>query len=282
MAQSAFTIIRSAFLDFDEVNLGCLVPDTTNPVQDFWPEKPETLLADQVGKRTITNLRELLGENKYAGVRTRLSHLFSTGVRGERGQSFELIAPTSTLYSLKHPRSYFTRLCGDDNTKKWMEETLRVSPIFLVVGLVTVTHAHVRDGHHKSKEASVGVEVPITEALTSGASAIVPFANVLDVGLEVSGGTISTKSTSFFAAGERIIGVQYRKVHFRLFSRSNVEEAKLKSNQWTMFLGGDRAGSDEIIEADLQDSTDLDDLELEDDDSYDAAIADDAFVFLDL
>jgi len=39
-----------------------------------------------------------------------------------------------------------------------------------------------------------------------------------------------------------------------------VEDVTLKPNQWTMFLGGDRAGSENILEADLQDSMDLEDF----------------------
>ena len=278
MAPSALTVIRSAFLDLEEVAIGCLVPDILNPGQDYWPENPTPPPPDQVTTRTVENLRELLSDEKHVGLRTKLTHLFSGDVLHKTESKFELKTSKSTGYFLKQPRSTFLRLCRAEDTKKWIEETLRHSPIFFVVGLVTVTHAKVDRGHSHSKDYKSSAHVPLSSLVSSGITDILPNANVLDVGGAISLGDKSKGSSSFIAPGERVIGVQYRKVHFHLFSKNKVEEATLKPNQWTMFLGGDRAGSDNILEADLQDSLDREDLEVEEND-VDAIIDDDMFVF---
>jgi len=280
MPPSALTVIRSAFLDLQEVAIGCLVPDVLNPGQDYWPEKPAPPAPDQITKRTIENFRELLSDEKHIGLRTKLTHLFSGDVVHKTESKFEIKTPKSTAYLLKQPRSMFLRLCQEDDTKKWMEETLQDSPIFFVVGLVTVTHAEVDRDQSHSKDYKTSAEVPVSSLLSSGITDIFPNANVLDVGGAVSLGDMSRRSSSFVAPGERVIGVQYRKVHFHLFSENKVEDATLKPNQWTMFLGGDRAGSDNILEADLQDSTDLEDLEVEDN-AFDMVLDEDKFVFKD-
>jgi len=77
---------------------------------------------------------------------------------------------------------------------------------------------------------------------------------------------VPIQSLHFIATGERIIGIQYRNVHFSLFSLMNkVEEATLERNQWRMLLGGDRSEVEDSLEAVLHDSMVPDDLELDDD-----------------
>src|SRR6266496_4866567 len=132
MAPSALTIIRDAFLELEEVPFGCLVPDVTNPSQDYWPEQQVSLSPDQISSRSITNLRQLLANEKRAGVGAKLTHFFGENIKGQVESSFELRATKSTAYFLKHPKSHFMRLCHDETTKRWMEDTIRYSPIFLV------------------------------------------------------------------------------------------------------------------------------------------------------
>jgi hypothetical protein len=280
MPLSALTVIRGAFLDLEEVAIGCLVPDVLNPGQDYWPEKPVPPTPDQVTKRTIENLRELISDEKHAGLRTKLTHFFSSDIVHKTESKFEINTPKSTGYFLKQPRSLFLHLCQEEETKKWIEETLRDNPIFFVVGLVTVTQAKVDSGQSHSKDYKTLAELPVSSIVSSGIADIFPNANVLDVGGAVSFGDMSRRSSSFLAPGERVIGVQYRKVHFHLFSENKVQDATLKPNQWAMFLGGDRAGSDNILEADLQDSMDLEDLEVEEN-AYDMILDEEELAFND-
>jgi len=280
MAPSALTVIRDAFLDLEEVAIGSLVPDVLNPGQDYWPEKPSPPPPDQVTKRSVENLRELLSNEEHLGVRTRLSHLFTGDAIKSRGSKLEIKTPKSTGYFLKQPKSVFSGLCKDNDTKLWIEETLRDSPIFFVVGLITVTHAEIDHGRSHSKEYKSSAEIPMTSIVSSGVTDIFPGGNVLDVGGAFSVGDKSKTASSFIAPGERIVGVQYRKLHFHLFSKDKVKEATLKPNQWAMFLGGDRAGNDNVLEADLQESTELEDLELKTE-AFVVVLGEDQFSFRD-
>lgn len=282
MAPSALTIIRGAFLELEEVPLGCFVPDVIDPGQDYWPETGVSLPPDQISSRSITNLRQLLSDEKHAGVGSKLTHFFREDIKGQVESSFKLSAAKSTAYFLKHPKSHFMRLCSDETTKRWMEETIRDSPIFLIVGFVTVTQAEVDQKRRTAKSFQAVGEVDVTSIISSGTSEIIPNGNLLDIGGKISIGSQSKASTSFIAAGERIIGVQYRKVHFHLFSfRNKVEEATLERNQWRMLLGGDRSGAEDSLEVVLQDSTIPEDLELDDDREHDLALVDEDFQYED-
>ena len=84
------------------------------------------------------------------------------------------VAPQSKVYSLLQPTSHLRRLCRDTATRDWIERTLKHSPIFLVVGLVTVTQAKVGQTQHESTWVSTDVTVPVTEIVTHGVGAVLP------------------------------------------------------------------------------------------------------------
>src|SRR5271170_325480 len=119
---SALTVIRAAFLEVEEVGLGCFVPDATNPSQDFWPEKPYSFPPDEITIRSIVNLRQLLSDGRRASLSGKLSHFLTGDVATQSELNIELVAPKSNFYLLKQPKSLFLRLCQDGKTKMWMEE----------------------------------------------------------------------------------------------------------------------------------------------------------------
>jgi hypothetical protein len=108
-------------------------------------------------------------------------------------------------------------------------------------------------------------EVSAADVVSSGATTLV--SDTTDgAGIEIEAGLQAYAVYAFIAPGERIIGVQYRKVIFSLFSNVDVEKAKLDGNEWVMFLGdrdfrdglGDTA---DVLGADLEESLILEDLE---------------------
>jgi hypothetical protein len=267
MAQTCLTVLHSGFLNLTSVALGRLITDTSNPSQDFWPESVvPSLVANEIEERSFQDFRDVLEKSSNVDLRGKLTRLLSGDVGGQSTYSDQLSTSMSKIYSLQQPRSYFQRLCGDNETRAWMEGTLRDCPIFLVVGLVTVTAASVTRDIQKSKNVNGDASVPVLDIVTHGATTLVPGIGVaLDVGAGVTVSHKTDSKTSFIAPGERVIGVQYRKVKFGLFSSHTVEKAFLEnnSNRWQMFMGSDRSGSDDLLEADLEDSMEVDDLELE-------------------
>jgi len=182
---------------------------------------------------------------------------------------------------------HFENLCDDDDTKDWIEKILKVFPIFLVTGLLTVTKAEVGRAHQRSSEVQLSAEVAPSDVISSGATTI--LGNVPDAfGVDIGAGIEVNCLYSFVAPGERIIGVQYRKLTFKRFPVIDVDKTQLKKNSWVMFLG-DRShkGIDEslgdILEANLEDELTMNDLELEGEDGeeFTDLLENDEFVFLD-
>jgi hypothetical protein len=280
------SVINGAFLTLKSVSLGRLVVDTVHPGQDFWPESPFTFGDNEVDERPFDNLKNALKTTKHATVRAKLSRIIHGDIGSHRSSYDELVTPQSKVYSLLQPISHFRRLCQDTGTRDWIERTLKHCPIFLVVGLVTVTQAKVGLDQHQSTHVSTDVSIPVTEIVTHGVGAVLPpgVGDVLNVGVGVTAGQQKAAAASFIAPGERVIGVQYRKVKFELFSSDKVGTSSLENNpnRWVMLLGGDRGGDQDILEADLEETMTPDDLELEvDSEVIEGDREDEEIVFID-
>jgi hypothetical protein len=288
MSPSALTLLRAAFLDLNEVSLGCLVPNPLEPGQDFCPVKPPVITAEDISPpRYIENIHEFLGAGKHLGLHTKLARIFSATARKENKSVDQLVASRATLYYLRQPSLHFKDLCKDDNTKEWIETVLKRFPIFLVTGFLTVTQAEVGRTRQRSSEVQLTTEVSASDVTSFGATTIVT--DMPDsVGVQLKAGTEVHSLYSFVAPGERIIGVQYRKLKFKRFSAVDVEKGELKSNSWVMFLGeksrkGLSAGTGHVLEANLEESLTVDDLELEDQEGekLTSVVEEEEFVFLD-
>lgn len=262
MVTDTLTVFRNSFLTLKSSALGRLVTDARNPSQDFWPKIPPTLSDVDFDVRPFEALRSTAAAYTDVGFAAKLSRLFSGNVSRERS-SFEGLQADSLLrYLLLQPRTYFTTMCADNETRRWMESALRDCPLFLIVGLVTLTDANVHKGQQGETQGSLSTEAPVGEALTGGALAADP-GGAANAGVDVHDATSSVGSSSFRAPGERVVAVQYRKVKFTLLQKRNTDNASLERNpnRWVMFLGGDRASEDDVIEADLEDEITADDLE---------------------
>jgi hypothetical protein len=287
MAPSALTLIRSAFLGLSEVSLGCLVPNPLEPGQDFCPVKPPVISAEEINTRYIENVHDFLGAGKHVGLCAKITSFFSATARRDSNSFDQLVARRATLYYLKHPSSHFQNLCDDDDTKEWIEKVHKLFPIFLVTGFLTITEAEVGRARQQSTEVCLSLQFSASDVASSGATALVgdmPDSS----GVELNAGNYLNSLYSFVAPGERIIGVQYKKLTFKRFSAIDIENTKLKKNSWVMFLGDrSRKGIDvslgDILEANLEESLTVDDLELdgEEGEELNPVVEEEEFVFLD-
>jgi hypothetical protein len=265
----SLAVLHAGFLNLTSLSLGRLVTDPKSPAQDYWPDHPARVSRDEIDERPYGNLKNALGNQTHSSLRAKITKLIYGG-HESKGLSFsELAAPESQVYILKQPIRYFQKICGDHETRDWIEKTLKHFPIFLVVGIITVKEAVVTQTEHRSRQISAGAYVPISDVVTHGVSTLVApvVGDSLAVRFEGSTGHAKLQQFSFIAPGERVIGVQYRKVKFNLFSSNKVDNSFLEKNphRWVMLLGGDRAGSNDILEADLEEDMGVDDLELDDD-----------------
>jgi hypothetical protein len=269
---SALTIIRSGFLDLDEVFLGVLVPQPTEPAVDFWPSKPPVFEPNDVHCREIKHIYQLLSTNKYASLSAKITSYFSSKAGAESSSNIELVASTCKLHYLRQPLIYFNDLCADGDARQWIEETCKHYPIFLITGLLTVTDATLNHSRTGATEAEAGVTVPISTAPP------------VDAEIQFQVRRQASAAASFLAEGERVIGVQYRKVKTRRFFVEEGDKHSLAKNRWVMFLGDHEGrsvvdGSRPILEAELEEAIQLDDFEFGESE-FDVHIEDDEFVFL--
>ena len=263
MAPDALDVYRNGFLTLKSSTLGRLVTDVRNPGDDFWPDTDDALPEHDVETRPFTTLRDARSTSASGGLGAKLSKLFTGDVAFEGSNSNELQTNELLRYHLLLQRRYFTNMCAAEDTRKWMEKAMLDYPLFLVVGLITVKDAEAQADRQRGGQASFSGEAPVGESL-----GIPDPEGIANVGLNIHAGGSSGRTISFTAPGERVIGVRYRKLKFKVLKKKSVDTASLEnnSNRWEMFTAGDRASEEDVIEADLEEELAEDDLECDVDD----------------
>ena len=259
------TVFRTSFLTLKSVTLGRLVTNAADPGQDFWPKSSSSVRPTDVDVQSFKDVYKLFGVQKTGAFRSKLTQFVSGNVASQRASLEKLATDEWTVYSLLQQTDYFERICKDDAAKEWMERMLKHCPLFLVVGLITVKDAAIIQKHHQSAQVGASLDVPVLDVLTSGITTMVPLGGD---GSKIGASALRARQTedfsSFFVPGERVIGIKYRKLKFGMLSSKNIESVRMDNSQrWKLFDGGDRALSDDIIEADLESSMNAEDLELE-------------------
>jgi nucleoside phosphorylase len=214
---TALTILHLSFFTLEELVLGRLVTNIQSPAQDFWPIPPAQVAipAQWLTRRSLENVQQYVGKRNTW--KSALSRLFSLDGSRRYERDFNFQASETTLYTLSHPTEYFKQICDDPKARFWIEEANQDTPVFLVVGLITL------------KDTTI----------------------------------TSSNTSSFFAAGERIVGLQYRKLRFSLFYSHENRRPRLGSSQWEMSFGNVRfGGTEQMIEVGLVDEMQVEDLEL--------------------
>ena len=224
----------NGFLNLRRVALGRLIVNAKSPGQDYWPTSTDSL--------AFCLNPDDIDEANFDQVRQVIGEQkgnvldklanFLSGDKSRAATKFELVPAASKVYSLVQPILHFRRICKDKDTREWMENMRKYYPIFLIVGLVTV----------------------------------------IDIAVLCQGSHNVAIDIYFVAPGERVIGIQYRKVKFRILSSSQLDKAHLEDNQWKL-LGTDRAGSDDVLEADPECLPSINDLSL-------GSVGEDEFMYL--
>jgi hypothetical protein len=286
MAAPLLTVLSKAFPTLTAATLGRLITDAKNPSQDFWPEDTWSSLQSQIEERAFNDLYSALSENNRTAFRSKLTQFLFGHVAHDKIALDELVSSESKYYFLTQPRAHFQRMCRDIETRRWIENTLRDLPIFLVVGLITVKEAVVMKKLMQSRQVGGGAEVPVLDIVTNGATTVLPFGgDILNVGGEVDVKRQKDIKLSFVAPGERVVGVEYRKLKFNLFSSvvsgKSADSATLdKDNRWKMLGISRDTMSNDLLEAELEDTITMGDLELEGENEV-MSVDDAEFVFVD-
>lgn len=263
MSAPSLVVLSNTFITLNPGSLGCLVTNAKFPGEDVWPESPLPLSPAEFSRRplndTVQNLVNL-------GVKATICQFISVRLNHDSTSKSESVGSKVVVYSLFRPHLHLNRMCLDSDTKRWIEMTLQHWPIYMVVGLITVIDADFKSETHNEVVPPAQTTAPVTDSFAHSTSVVFPpsTTDLFDSTVENSG-TIETGSmTSFIAPNERVIGVRYRKLKFQLFSSEDADAPFLKANpnRWIL-LTGERDGSDDLLEADFEESIDANDLEWE-------------------
>lgn len=137
----ALDVFCNGYLTLKSSTIGRLVIDARNPGDDFWPDTDDALPEHKVEALPFDTVRTARSTAANAGLGAKLTQLFTADLSLEGSNSDELETSKVMRYHLLQQRDYFINLCAGEATRKWMETALQDSPLFLVVGLITVQDA---------------------------------------------------------------------------------------------------------------------------------------------
>lgn len=257
----------NGYLDPAQAALCRLVLDMKNPWQDFCPFGPLNLDKTNVSKASFLNLKSLANANLSSRFKVALSKVLNIFAESSRTTVDDISTKTAMRYQLLNVTLNFEKIFDDDNVKRWLEKVvLTGAKVYMVVGLHTIQDASISLNRDTSTDFGGGIQVPITDSVVPGTSALPEGGELLDVKLEGGHTSKSSLGASFVTPGERIIAVQYQEVAFKISSsrstKSIADAGVKKKTAWKTF-GAARGGRDDIdtLEAILAEETTADDME---------------------
>jgi hypothetical protein len=225
------SMILKSLLPTNSVALGRLVLDVMNPEQDFCPSSMEPNSVD-ISVTTTHNINEIVQRSKTSTLLGTLEKIIAPRFNHE--ELFGISAPQAKTYRLFNASRHFDRMCEDAETRKWLETALKkLGNVYMIIGISTMRDVTIVQG----KKSILGLES--LGQVSVGGGVGIP----LDVGPAVTIGASQTlekrgQSGSFTALGERVIGLQFRKLRLKLFSSRSLDSVFLEKNvQWKVFMG---------------------------------------------
>ena len=161
----------------------------------------------------------------FAGYLTKLfvaSHTSSSGV------DINMKSSWCRTYQMDNPSMSYQNACKDKETREWLnEQSENASHVFLIVGYQTSLDAKVDLQKDANRQTQGTAEVPVTDAVTHGASSQLTSSKSLDVGVKGASPAKQTQQASLIGVGEQLYAVQFRRVRLDFRKRHTVEASKL-------------------------------------------------------
>ncbi|KAH6999267.1 hypothetical protein EDB80DRAFT_724513 [Ilyonectria destructans] len=258
------TLFLGHLLPAAAIELGRLVLSVQNPEQDFLQAEDVTLTAQDVLTQSFGSLHHTFEQENGSGFGVSLTALISGARNIQKKSRIDVSSALCITRQLQNSGQFLEALCKSRAAQRWLEKAIRSRrEVYLVVGIKTITNAQIVEEVANESRVEGRVQTPVTLAITTAAGIPIPVDGILDSSIEAKGLRALSERTSFFAPGEQIFAVQYRKIRFARFSSRKVKDATLaKANSWEMYLGG-RGGGEaetEIISAEVSDYVQASDL----------------------
>jgi hypothetical protein len=226
--------LTSECLGRDEAALGRLVLNLHAPADDYCPHSPIPITRGEVSVSAFPAITKILSR-KQSPITNYLARSYF--VKVEQNTSVpQFVVSSARTSRLLNSGAFFEQLIQHEDVKRWFESLYKRRDVYIVVGI------------HSFSDAPVSADSSAVEGSTS-------------------------KSSPFSTPGNRIIGVRYRRVRVRGFRSSTVDSAFLDNcGRWKRYCRGDAyRGNPEIdiLEASLDDTSALEDLQDEYNDHVD-------------
>jgi hypothetical protein len=247
-------LLPLTFLPPESVQLGRLVLNVQQPQTEFLDPCP-------VAGRNILVKEAILfqGEESTTKINSfanSLCHLLSLDRTKEKGYTTHVVASRVTMYLLNNSGTWFNDAIRNQDARQWIEKANRAGDdIFVITGFHTLLDARIYETEVDSNTLGGNVAVPIAEGLAA-AGVPVPFPDVVDPSIAAEHQQKYAGTRGFLAKGEQVGAIQYRKIKFKWYNKSELRDKPLGNNMWETYLTF-RGQSDNVVEVDLEDDLEL-------------------------
>ncbi|KAK6533573.1 hypothetical protein TWF694_002511 [Orbilia ellipsospora] len=247
-----------ALLSPEAVALGRFVTNTKCPAEEFHDSE---LILTKITSKNVhvtarNNFREVLRYTSGTSLHSTLTTIISSHSSFKALDHIQMEGLVNKTYQLENSTAIFEDLCEDPKVRKWLLKMIaRGRSINMVVGYETIVDASISFNNHRTKKRGGEITAPISCALAASLAVPLLLGDTLDVGVGASKTKGCGIETSFFAPGEMIFAVQYRKLQFSWFSSRDVDRATLQKSRWKINIGIRSLNSfqeDDVIDARLE------------------------------
>jgi len=262
MAKGPF-LLKKFPVPKDSIALGSFVYNQLEPRQGYFdpstvPTEYPARLGDylKTDQSTIDNPFRTRGSVRSLSLQAALSKLAHGAIAGGWDDFDALRVKHATEYTVLDSDGWFNFICGEDAVRIWMEEALMKGrkALYLVTAYRTLHNAEMARSARVDANANLKFQVPTS-----------PLGDRQGDSLDVSASGNATihkgEDVSLKVPDEKIYEIQYRKVLFRGFASTSVDDAYLESgNRWIKlftFRDGSDSPTDDAIETTLSDEIDI-------------------------
>lgn len=260
---AAIVVPSPFFLPLKSVRLGRFIKNINHPHEGYYEPPTIDIPEAIVAQFSVSSLHQ---QNSYTQFGSTLTSIISAGFSKRLQSEINLTPACGSNYSLDNSDAWFDKAVRLPETRKWIEKAaLRGHKIYIIVGIQTLTDARIVQKSAQGQQARGQVSVPVSLTLTA-ATAIMPFADLVDPAVHGEYQNIENDKISLLARGEQVCSLQYRKVKTRWLSSRLMEPLQLSgTRRWTCMEGDKRDMYEEsdnededTIEVDLGDVEEFD------------------------
>jgi len=232
------TLILNHLLPRKAVELGRLVTNIHDPIQDYCQPSPLPLPEEAISAQRLDNFATILENTKGSKLSAFLTQILTGTWSVSRGVTTDITATSYETRQLGNCEELLRLACKLESVRIWLERAARRKrEVYIVCGLKILVDARICQSLVQSSEKGGSVQIPGAVIMATAGVPTFPFNDSLDVGMERNIKRASREKEEYLAEGEHIFAIQYRKVKIGKFSTSKVDpDYLLGGSRWKIYL----------------------------------------------